>query len=564
MKYLHMYRWQLLSTTSLIVLTFLAFGHSLIQGFAPVDDALLIYENATVWGLSWHNIRTIFTSYDPELYIPFTFLSFQINYAFGGLDPFVYHLTNLLFHAVNAVLVMWLVDLLSGRKWMAFLLAALFAVHPLNSEAVVWIAGRKDLLSTTFFLLAFIWYLKEKRCTKTGGIFFLCGLLSKVMVVTLPIVLVLHDVLISRKTIKESVRSTAPYFVLSFLFGLIAMGGKTRIIAATSLMDTALMAAKSSVFYLKQIFAPSGLSLVYPFRGDITLMSPEFIVPVLIIITLLYAVWRLRNSYPMFTFSILFFFVTLAPTFFHVNKGNLMFFAVDRYAYLPMIGIITILAVVLGRVMQDIRRTVLIIMGVVLLTFTLISRQQTLVWDSPDRLFEHSLKHYPESILARTALGRIYRQQGRTQLAFDTLRDGIAYGDHMHLRLGAGTIYAKTGQLRDARLHFKAAMKLAPDNPEPHFYLGSLEEQVGNTSIAQELFEIAVGMDDSYVPARNHLGNIYLEKEMYDEAFEQFAASAAWNPNSLQAYEGLVAVLTAQGKIDDLEQYKERIEVLRN
>lgn len=560
--FLRTHHWPIASITIIIALSFLAFGHSLFQGFAPVDDALLIYENATVWGLSLHNIKTIFTSYDPELYIPFTFLSFQINYAFGGLDPFVYHLTNLLLHALNVALVMWLVDLLSGRKWMAFILAALFAVHPLNSEAVVWIAGRKDLLSTLFFLLAFIWYLKHERCTKVGALFFLSGLLSKVMVVTLPVVLVLHDVLVKQKSIKESVRSAVPYFALSVVFGLIAMGGKTRILAATSLMDTALMAAKSSVFYLKQFFAPSGLSLVYPFRGDITITSLEFIIPVLIVIALLYAVWRARNTYPLFAFGILFFFVTLAPTFFHVNKGNLIFFAVDRYAYLPMIGIIIILAVVLGRIMEDIRQTVLIIMGIALLTCTVISRQQTKVWDSADGLFEHSLKHYPESILARTALGRIYREQGRTQLAFDTLRDGIAYGDHMHLRLGAGTIYAKTGQLRDARLHFKAAMTLAPENPEPHFYLGSLEEQVGNISIAQELFEVAVGMDDSYVPARNHLGNIYLEKEMFDEAYEQFAQSAAWNPNSIQAYEGLVAVLTAQGKTEGIAQYEERIELL--
>ncbi|MBI4129132.1 hypothetical protein HY464_00395, partial [Candidatus Peregrinibacteria bacterium] len=177
----------------IIGLTFLVYGQSLGNAFVRWDDSMLIYENPIVREISWKSLKAAFTTYDPELYIPLTFLSYQIDYAIGGMHPFMFHLTNLVLHTLNAVLVFFLVTLLGipshargrnssnpspcplpwgegngGPHFVAFAVATIWAIHPLNTEAVAWASARKDVLSTFFFLLSIILYLRyrnEKRET---------------------------------------------------------------------------------------------------------------------------------------------------------------------------------------------------------------------------------------------------------------------------------------------------------------------------------------------------------------------------------------------------------------
>ena len=168
---------RLLPIGLIIVLTLLVYGKSLGNAFVRWDDSMLIYENPIVREISWKSLKAAFTTYDPELYIPLTFLSYQIDYAIGGMHPFGFHLTNLVLHTLNAVLVFFLLQLLlsgnnpplplkgEGRvrvagRGTAFLVALLWAIHPLNTEAVVWASARKDVLSTFFFLGSLCTYLK--------------------------------------------------------------------------------------------------------------------------------------------------------------------------------------------------------------------------------------------------------------------------------------------------------------------------------------------------------------------------------------------------------------------
>jgi hypothetical protein len=132
-------------------LLLLIYGVSLMNGFVVWDDALLVVNNPIAHGLTWMNIKAAFTSYDPELYIPLTFLSFQINYALGGLAPFGYHLGNLLLHFGSVLLVAWAIFGITKNRATAIITALLFAVHPINVEAVAWVSGRKDVLAAFFF-----------------------------------------------------------------------------------------------------------------------------------------------------------------------------------------------------------------------------------------------------------------------------------------------------------------------------------------------------------------------------------------------------------------------------
>ena len=142
-----------------IILPFLAFGASLFHGFAPVDDSFLIVENLAIRAINWENIYHFFSTYDPELYIPLVFLSFQFNYLIGELAPFNYHLTNILIHIINALLVARILTQLTDKKKLSIFAGLIFAAHPLNAEAVVWLAGRKDLLAGLFFFASLTFYL---------------------------------------------------------------------------------------------------------------------------------------------------------------------------------------------------------------------------------------------------------------------------------------------------------------------------------------------------------------------------------------------------------------------
>ncbi|MFA7682056.1 MAG: hypothetical protein WCX61_03435, partial [Candidatus Peribacteraceae bacterium] len=276
------FTWQLAVTMLLITLVFLAFGHSLQQGFAPVDDSFLLVENPAIRGITAENLKTVFTTYDPELYIPMVFVSYQLDYLIGGLDPFFFHLTNILLHILSALLVVRILRQLTGTTWLAWFSGFVFALHPLNTEAVVWLAGRKDLLSGVFFLGAMTLYLdavKGKRKALLASILlFLLALLSKVIAVTFLGFIVLHMVLIERPrwNRKIAMRIT-PYAVLSVIFMIIAMGGKSRVLASTSLWDKVLVAAKSTVFYLQKFLWPTDLVMIYPLQGDLHLLQARIL-----------------------------------------------------------------------------------------------------------------------------------------------------------------------------------------------------------------------------------------------------------------------------------------------
>jgi len=337
----------------------IAFGVTVTHGFAPADDSFLVIQNLAIRGMSWENLVRVFTSYDPELYIPLTFISYQLNYLVGGLNPTVYHATNVLLHAINALLVTGVLSILTKNRTAAIIGGILFAVHPLHTEAVAWIAGRKDLLSALFFLLSFVLYTRMSAVAdnETGDIgnrissrpnsefripnlmrivsihniygiytlsllLFLLALLSKVMALTLPVILLLYELLCVRRPLKQSLMRLVPFFILSVIFLMIALGGKERVVATTGLLPTMLMACKSTVFYAQKFIAPYGLGMLYPYRDAITIASPHFFIPLLLVVGALILAWRTWKRNPLLAFGILFTLITLAPTFLNYAKGG--------------------------------------------------------------------------------------------------------------------------------------------------------------------------------------------------------------------------------------------------
>lgn len=541
----------------LAVACLIAFGASLGHGFSMLDDPYLVVSNVFAHGPTLENIRHVFTHYDPELYIPLTMVSYQLNYLIVGLDAGLYHATNILLHILNASLVVWLCSLLTGRKWTSLFAGLLFALHPLNTEAVVWVAGRKDLLSTLFFLgslIAYVQYrsrlgvapqgeagsLDSKKMYWLSVVLFLPALLAKASVMTLPLVLLISDFAFEhRKFEKKMVTDKLPHLALAVIFGIVAWLGKGRVVHASSIWETALMAGKSTVFYLQKLLVPTGLNPIYPYHDPITISSPDFLVPLAILLVLTMIILATLKKTRVVFAAAAFFLITLAPSFLNFHKGAVRFFAVDRYAYIPMIALLMLFAagitIAHERFYHPLLRRSLPFLCVILFGAAgATSAHQTSYWSDDEKLLSHSLDLYPDSIPSRISMSVIFRETGRQDLERAILEQGIRFRDDHSYRIGLGSILARENKLDEAEAEYEKAKVLDRENPEPYFYLGSLEEQRGKTDEALKNYAEAIRLDESYAAAYTNAGAIYMDRGDYTNAETMFAKAIEWNPSFLE------------------------------
>ncbi len=551
----------ILAAVLCIAATFTAFGASVRYGFLMFDDPYLVVNNLTAHGPTPKHIIAAFTSYDPELYIPLTFVSYQINYLLSGLHPAMYHITNLVLHGLNAFLFGCIVLLMIRRERIALFFAVLYAVHPLNTESAVWIAARKDTLSTFFLFAAIVAYLRaretgEQRLSRKSVVLYILAALSKASVFTLPLVLPILDLLRDPQSFrwKESGKRMVPYFMIAGVTASVAFAGKTRVIGSSSLLETALMACKSTVFYLEKIFLPLKLTSIYPYQKAIVATSPDFIIPAVILAVLVAAAIILIRWTVWPTATGLLFLITLAPSYFNFHKGTEMFFAVDRYAYVAMIWILLLIAKGLSLVPasgKPLQKGLAAISGLLIACVIVLSYHQTEYWRNDETVFSHTLEYFPDSITARVSLSVWFRESGRLTDERRILEDGLQYKRHTALLLGIGSVDLREGKPDAAKKMFEEASAADPKNPEPYFYLASLSEQQGKVEEAVTLYAKAIELDPTYVAAMINLGAIELDRRNLPEAEKLLRSAVQWNPNSMEARMNLFQTLELQRKYDE-------------
>lgn len=567
---LHLPSKRVLLTTiaGFFLLTFAVYGASLRNGFALLDDGLLIFENNAIREISLETLKAIFTSYDPELYIPLTFLSYQVDYLVGGYNPVMYHLTNLLLHTFNVLLVTWIVFLLARLQWVAVFVGTFFAVHPLNVETIVWAAARKDLLSTFFFLASLLAYLRyhyranklaskpanESTITSGRGFYvaslalFLLGLLSKVTALTLPLVLLLCEWCLRRGKVsgtlsKRFLTPFLPFFALSLLFAFIALGGKRELVTSLTFAETFLLSCKSIALSLWHILFPLHLSLLYPQLTPVTIASFEFLIPIVIALLLLLPALfgisptpivglRERRNFQyvnilkvrtltalgsgkakqQWAFGILFFLITLAPNLLTFAKGGENIFVTsDRYSYLPSIGI-------------------LFALGTLLMHFL----------EAPTRM--QVVKQRRVSVLLGTSIVALtfavltIRQSllwGRNVALFEHVArlSPDFYLSHIHL----GVSYRLAGKLDKAAEAFKEALRLRPLG-NTHGAVAQVYAQQNKLPEAIAEFELGIVLDPSDYELHHGLGQVYALQGRFDEALAEFEKALELMPQAPNPY----------------------------
>lgn len=508
------------------------------MGFAPIDDGFLIVNNLAVIGPTLQAITLAWTTFDPELFIPFTLLSYHLDVLMHGLSPAVMHGEELVLHVGNAVLVWMLLQRWTGRGAAALLGALIFGVHPVQTEAVVWLSARKDLLMTFFALLSMLSFETFLVRSKRGWLWisaalFACAMLSKPGAALLPMVMALRMTMVHGGGWR-GVHSVWPHAAIALAAITIGIIGKSHILGLQNPITSLGIATQGIVWTLGKYALLVGLRVSY----DLTQPSSMTLVLCTAVTAglLVFALRGWRRS-PWMSLGIVWFIALLLPSLLNARIGGIDRLAADRYAYLPMLGVI--LAVIGAgewlRLSASTRKVAAWCAGALIIICVPLSRSQTALWRSGTTLFGASLERQPSAISTRVALVRTLQQEGNIQEAFDTLKEGLRYGDDPRLHLQAGYIYAKTGDTDAAKEQFGIALAMDERSPDPHYALGALARQLGEMDAAEANLAKAISLDPSFVEAHIELAQVLIKKNRPQEAKEQLQEALRWNPSNTEA-----------------------------
>jgi tetratricopeptide (TPR) repeat protein len=479
----------------LFIVSMIALSPMVKNDFIPTwDDGVYVIQNQLIKDISWHGILNIF-SYGDEFqklinnYHPLTTFSLALNYQVSGLSPGFYHMTNLVLHGFNAVLVFLFVYLLSRRKmWPAIISGLLFAIHPMHVESVAWVSERKDVLYTFFFLAGLIAYLKYREDEKVWKLgiallLFLCSCLSKAMAVPFPLILLLIDYFQRRRFSWKLLLEKIPFFIVALIIGLMSI--HLQSLSAINKFETftvyqRIMHASYGFFtYIIKFINPSGLSAFYPYPPITTtglLPLPFRIAPYICMGVVILLVWvsTRKGEIPrVIVFGILFYFFTIALVLQFLSVGKAIM--ADRYTYIPYIGLSFILGMLIDYFIH--RKSFLPYIGyglaaVMLITsivFSFMTYERTKVWKNDITLWSDAISKYPDG-----RLNFIYKKRAEQYIKKDQYEAGLT--DYLSIAandprdddaLGCiGQIYGKYyNDMGKAVENLEKAYAINPKNP---------------------------------------------------------------------------------------------------
>lgn len=547
----------------LFIVTAIFYLPTVGYGFVALDDNLLVLNNQLIRSLDLHTLKRIFTSFDPELYVPLTTLSFNLSFVLGGLEPWIYHLTNVVLFALNVALVFLVTEKLTRYRWIGIITALLFLVHPINTEAVAWVSARKDLLSTIFFLLSLHFWLKndegeDRHEYLLSLTIFLLALLSKVTAVTLPVVLILLELRKSDgRTKKELAVRTAPFFVLSIMFGLIAILGKSKNLVELSTIETLLLGAKSTAFMFWKILLPVDLSVLYPQLGTVSIAA--FALPLIFSGILLVMLLIARRKQRSVFLCLLFTLITFIPNFFTFMKNGEIYFFSDRYAFLPSIGLFLLAAIFIHHLMLQWPKPTTAGLSILLVTLGILSQIQAQTWRNSQTLLTYTLSLNPDSAIAHNNLGTIFMDQGDDERALKEFDLAIKSNPRlMNAWINRGNILTRRGDLTGAKEADLAAIRsidatkaLRPDDLLGYYSLGEKLEKEGKVEEALKTFINAAERAPTIAEAQYNAAVMLHKHGRTEQAVEFYTKAVGLNPKMLDARYALAALLAERGLLPE-------------
>ncbi len=579
---------RLLILLLLTVATAAVHGRSLYNGFLNYDDAIYVTYNVNVReGFDSDSIGWAFTSTSRSNWHPLTWLSHMLDVELYGLRPAGHHATNVLLHVLNTLLLLSWLAAASGRMWPSALVAALFALHPLHVESVAWIAERKDVLSTLFWMLTmwtYVCYARNRRLWLYAltVLCFAAGLMAKPMLVSVPFVLLLLDVWPLERVAGfprpdapvrfhsasplALVLEKVPFFVLSAASCVVTWtvqraGGAMDSGSVIPLASRMANAVVAYLIYVYQMVWPAGLAVLYPHPylpdgepyGAWRVAAAAAVLVAVTIASLLAARRR------FVTFGWLFYLGTLVPVIGIVQVGEQAH--ADRYTYVPLIGLFVIVAFsgaeVVGRLAIDrrwVRPASAVLCVAVLAALAAASWRQIGFWRDSLTLFQRAQAVAP-SYVATIDLGdaHVWRNDPATakRLYEEALRirpDGVA------AHVGLGKLASDAGRLDEAIAHYSRAAESRSAPVDVFIDLGDTLRRKGELDRAIESYERGLEVGKGRYRALNKLGQALLAAGRRDEAIEAFREALALNPNLPRAHAGIGIAMLEKGDAEEAER----------
>jgi Flp pilus assembly protein TadD len=608
----------------LVVLTYAAYHGVLGCGFISYDDDKYVSDNHSLKaGLPFAGIKYAFTTFDLANWHPLTWLSYMVDKGLYGLNPHGFHLTNLLFHLANVLLLLLVLIRMTSRLgstqasrlgstqasrlgstqasrlgstqtgslWKSAFVAALFALHPLHVESVAWIAERKDVLSTFFWLLtmwAYVLYSEKPNIKRYVPVIvlFALGLMAKPMLVTLPFVLLLMDYWpLGRLRLRNAKKQDAnyeslivekvPLLVISLGSSIITFIAQNQGKAMSGLDRVPLNHRLGNVLvsyacYLFKTVWPAKLAVFYP------LVKPsagQVLGATLLLFALSYLIIRAKRPY--LTVGWLWYVGTMIPVIGLVQVGAQSM--ADRYTYVPLIGIFIILAWGIPEVLGKRPIALSAGAGIIVLALAILTWNQVRYWRNDVTLFSHALRITKNSFVAYSSLGTALARQGKYQPAVDLLTKAIELrSDQPIYYLSLGNAYfalhkydeaidaysrglSVDPNMEDARKNMEITLArqrssrrrgVQPPSKEvvEHYEKGGVLYDQGNIDAAVQEFREAIRLYPKFAEAHSNLGLALKEQDKTDEAISEYRKALRLKPDLSEAHNNLAVALYFKGE----------------
>ncbi|MCL0039418.1 tetratricopeptide repeat protein [Nitrospinaceae bacterium] len=614
----------------LVLATFAIYSQVQDHEFINYDDDAYITNNLNVQaGFTRESVEWAFTKSYYSDWQPITWLSYILDYQLYGLNPKGYHLTSLFFHIANSLILFMVLLRMTGALWQCSFVAALFAFHPLNVESVAWAAERKNVLSTLFWLLtmwAYIRYAEKPNIKRYGSmiLFFILGLMSKPMLITLPFVLLLMDYWPLRRfklgqekgngdipekytdkgsDILRLVREKIPLFLLAAGSGIVAFMVNKVVLTMKdfSLSERLTNAMVSYLEYLEKTAWPKGLAIFYPHPGNSLVVWKGVLCGAALLGITVIAIRFIKKA-PYFVVGWFWYLGTLVPVIGIVQAGGQAM--ADRYAYVPLIGIFIIVAWGLPELMAKWRhrnKVLIVLAGIWIPTLMVMTWTQVGHWENSITIFKHTIrvtnKTYPTFALAHYNLGNALVAEGKNEEAISHYKMAIKINPshaNAHYNLGIalfakekneeaishykvaiklkpdyaeaysnlGMALVAEGKIEEAISHYKMAIKLKPDSAEPYNNLGNALVTEGKNEEAVSQYKMAIKIKPDYAKAYNNLGIALFAKRKIEEAISHYKMAIKLNPNYTNAHYNLGSALQKEGKNSEaISHYKMAIKI---
>jgi tetratricopeptide (TPR) repeat protein len=490
----------------ILVVTVIAYFKSLYFDFNLRDDDVYVVNNPLIKDFTLNGFINVLTKHYYQGHLPATMLSYYIDYFFWALNPLGYHLTNFAIHFFNIILVFILSKKIVPKQFVYVFISLIFALHPLNIESVAWVSERKNVLYAFFFLLAtisYINYLKgSKKSLYFSLLFFILSVLSKWAAYPFAVITILFDWYYKRNFLSKA------YFIEKVIFILIPIISVLIHLKSGSVLedyytmtDRFFLATHSFCFYISKIVIPYNLSTLYPYpdkhNGFLPALYYLSIIPVIALSGILIYLYKKHlNTFNIWLFGLMFFSMNIGMVLQIVYIGGHVVVA-DRYTYIPMFGILFIVAIHLNDLIQkNIYKTIIFVLTALILTTYVHNRTQ--VWENTISIYTDAINKNPKNNLAWLNRGMLKSDMNDYNGAKSDLDSCIIYfPQNEKCYYNRGVLLFNNNKFTMSLKDFKKTIQLNSKNNLAYEYIGLIELENRNFDLAKENFKKAILIDSS-------------------------------------------------------------------